>query len=378
MTTIPTDQIQLHQPEPPTNNRRPFLTPIPNLPGEFLLVLDNTSLDKIKRCHQAARNYLQLGREAHSKTAALVFGGAFHEAAALFHTEEYHKGNQFGDASIPEKHGKEAQDSAILKHFLDHPLPPSVIQFDYRNPTSALEVFKHYRSQCTPLLHPDYEWEILADDKGPIIERPFELPLAVLEFEQFPIEGVQSAGVPTKIHLAWSGRIDLLASINGRNHVVDHKTSSIDAPDYFRQFELSSQVRGYIWAASKLWPELSPRSFCHNGIFFKKNPGDAPLTARGPRGGNPPLHFQRTYYPTNSTQSYSDEALARWERDTILTIEDFLHSVSRNVFPLNDNSCIQKWGICEYHDCCRMDDEAMGDRYLMSPAYKTVSWNPTN
>lgn len=379
--TLPTNEVRTGPIEPETNARRPFLTPLPDLPSEFLLVVDNTSLDKIKRCHKAAQNYLVLSREAQAKTTALVFGGAFHEAAALFHTQEYlaqkNSDSDVGDSMF----GTIAQDKAIHKHFLDHPLPPSIYSNDYRTEAAALELFRHYRNQCNTLVHPDYEWEILADDKGPIIERAFEIPLAVLEFDNWEIlppgmdKPVHYDRV--KIHLAWSGRIDLLARVNGRNHVVDHKTSSIFTPDYFRQFELSSQVRGYVWAASHLWPEHSPKSFIHNGIFFQKPGVNQGLTTPGPRGGKAPLHFQRTFYPTNNEQAFSDAAIARWERDTILTIEDFLHSVSRSVFPLNDSACIQKFGLCEYHDCCRMDDEEMGNRYLMSPAFKTVSWNPT-
>lgn len=381
--TLPTNEVRTGPIEPETNARRPFLTPLPDLPGEFLLVIDNTSLDKIKRCHKAAQNYLVLGREAQAKTTALVFGGAFHEAASLFHQHEYWY--QLGDKSsgLGEKLGVDTQNRAIRQHFLDHPLPPFIYSSDYRTEAAALELFRHYRNQCNTLVHPDYEWEILADDKGPIIERAFEIPLAVLEFENFKLDlapyGTYDSRVVEvkKIHLAWSGRIDLLARVNSRNHVVDHKTSSIFTPDYFRQFELSSQVRGYVWAASHLWPEHSPKSFIHNGIFFQKPGVNQGLTTPGPRGGKAPLHFQRTFYPTNNEQAFSDAAISRWERDTILTIEDFLHSVSRSVFPLNDSACIQKFGLCEYHDCCRMDDEDMGNRYLMSPAFREVTWNPT-
>lgn len=393
--TLPTNEVLTGPIEPLTNARRPFLTPLPDLPGEFLLVVDNTSLDKIKRCHKAAQNYLVLGREAQAKTTALVFGGAFHEAAALFHTGEFEDQRNTYSIITETLYGPKAQDNAIRQHFLDHPLPPSIYSSDYRTETAALELFRHYRNQCNTLVHPDYEWEILADDKGPIIERAFEIPLAVLEFENFwlkvgsmsdehrelvgEVRGNDIYGEyrVDKVHLAWSGRIDLLARVNSRNHVVDHKTSSIFTPDYFRQFELSSQVRGYIWAASHLWPEHSPKSFIHNGIFFQKPGINQGLTSPGPRGGKAPLHFQRTFYPTNNEQAFSDAAITRWERDTILTIEDFLHSVSRSVFPLNDSACIQKFGLCEYHDCCRMDDEEMGNRYLMSPAFKEVTWNPT-
>ena len=59
----------------------------------------------------------------------------------------------------------------------------------------------------------DYRETVLEDETGPIIERPFELPLGVLQIEQ------ESAkyGFIKNIYVAWSGRIDRFAESNMRN-----------------------------------------------------------------------------------------------------------------------------------------------------------------
>jgi len=383
-------------PDPIDNVRRPFLSPIEGEPGNFLLVLDNTSLDHIKRCHRNAWQYLVLGREAHARNSALTFGGAIHEGLELFHTWQWTRNHPSHDTAMIEySYGKEAQDRAILNYFSLNPIPPDILAYDHRTPVAALEVMKHYRAQSNVELHPDYELEILADDEGPIIERSFEIPMAVLDLslslwdlakilnQETWITSATTPKTPVRIHLAWSGRIDLICSINGRPRVLDHKTSSIDTPDYFRGFELSSQVRGYVWAAQQLWPDIKPKSFVHNGIFFKKpnkTNSSASLIARGAKGGEPPLAFKRTYYPSNVNSEYSDTDLSRWKRDTILLIEDFLHSVSRGVYPMNDANCVVKYGMCPYHDVCTLacDNEPAAMKYLMSPAFKPVTWNPTN
>lgn len=383
-------------PEPPQNKRRDFLTPIPDLPGEFLLVLDNTSLEKIKRCHKAAENYLVLGREAHAKNAALTFGGAIHEGLEKFHKWQFRLEqakaflpNTEPLDTIKELHGPAAQDQAIVQYFTENPAPPDV----YRTVGNALEVLKHYRRRSDPDLHPDYEWEIMSDEHGPIIERAFEIPLAVLElwipYDLFIKLGGNpdneaihfsddSSQVFVRIHIAWSGRIDLIAKANQRIRIVDHKTTSISGDQFIQSFQLSSQTIGYLWAANQLWPSLDVSGFCLNAIAISAAAAKTAMTSgrsiaeRGPKGGEPALSFFRAYY------DYSPERIARWERDTVLLIEDFLHSLSRGTFPMNDRQCHDKFGVCPYFEACVIDDERVGRNLLMSDAFKQVTWNPTN
>lgn len=380
MTLLPTDRHILYPPPPAGNLRRPFLTPIPDLPDEFLLVLDNTSLEKIKRCHKAAQAYLILGREARPRSAALAYGGAMHEGLEIFHKwqwanqVEIEKGNSPLFPNDP-FFGAPSQDQAVLSYFASNPAPP-----DWRNPTSALAVLAAYRQRCDTNIYPDYEWEILSDDKGPIIERAFEIPMGVLDIDlpttYYSPPDWGGTHFPARIHLAWSGRIDLIARISGNVHVVDHKTSSIDEAKHIQGFAFSSQTIGYVWAyremaARGLVPDFNISRFCLNGIYFRKPAEGCSPTARGPKGGAPALSFSRSYF------QYSDDRIARWVRDTQRIIGDFLHSVSENHFPLNDRACFDKFGCCAYYDACTIDKEESGDKFLMSEAFKEVTWNPT-
>lgn len=390
MTTLPTNSTILYPPPPPNNQRRPFLTPIPNLPGEFLLVLDNTALDHVKRCHKNGQIYLILGREARPRNAALAYGGAIHQGLEVFHKHQWIKGKEEANEKTEEQFGKAAQDQAILSYFASNPAPAN----DYRTPAAALEVLTHYRRRCNPDLYPDYDWEILSDANGPIIERPFEIPMGVMDVDfHVPVDKdkIEEGEEPvwsdlhgsyshrvSRIHLAWSGRIDLIARINGLPHIVDHKTSSIDETKHTEGFPLASQVIGYIFAyremASRgLLPDFNISHFCLNAINLKRPLVKAPLSMieRGPRGGDPQLSFYRAYF------QYSEDRISRWLNDTKLLIEDFLHSVSRAHFPLNDRACFDKYGRCPYWDACTIDKEEIGDKFLMSEAYKEVTWNPT-
>ena len=108
-------------------------------------------------------------------------------------------------------------------------------------------------------------------DPLPIVERPFEIPIGVLEVgEKLQLPGWPEPQQIDVIHVAWSGRIDLAAKVNGRNRVVDHKTTSVAGEQFIPSFQLSYQTQGYVWAAQQLWPELLIDSFCLDAIYLKR------------------------------------------------------------------------------------------------------------
>ncbi len=92
---------------------------------------------------------------------------------------------------------------------------------------------------------------------------------------------------------------------------------------------------------------------------------------KGPRGGEPPLNFFRAYF------DYSPERIAQWETNALTLVEDFVHCLVRNYFPMHTKWCFGKYGKCQFHDVCTIDDPFVRMKMLMSDAYKDVTWNPT-
>lgn len=363
MIPLPTASVLTVAPD--NAPHRVFLTPLPT-PGDFLLVLDNSALEKWKRCAMAARNYLVLGREAHARNAALTFGGAVHVGL-----EALARG-----IDTPELVQR------VLSYFTENPTPLD----EYRTPATAIELLEHYRQRA---LLPDYIIEIQEDADGPLIERAFELPLGVVEVGQrimglhcppelkvdFSVVDETEGGVwISHIHIAWSGRIDTIARCGPDNpvRVLDHKTSSIDGDQFIQSFQLSSQVLGYIWAASQLWPQFNITSFCLNVLRLKRPGKGQGLMDRGPRGGEAPLAFFRAYF------DYSPERLIQWKSDTLHHISDLIHCLVRDAWPLNDRHCFDKFGECPYRAACVIDNPVVRDRFLLSDAFKPVTWNPTH
>lgn len=362
MINLPLASHHINPPESSAPTRKLFRE-IPDLPDEYLLVIDNSSLEVWKLCSYAARNYLVLHREGHARNAALVFGGAVH----------------LGLESLYRGESLNAAQARAVKYFTDNPVPPG----DYRTAAVASEVLQHYELRAR---QPDYAWQILSDSSGPLIERAFELPFAVFEVDaEISVPEWETPRYVKRIHVAWSGRIDVVTCANERNRVTDNKTTSIGSDDFIQSFQLSSQTRGYVWAGQQIWPELSISGFCLNALWLKRpakgsTSWNGSLVDKGPRGGDPALQLFRKYF------DYHPSAIEQWRRDTVAHIEDFITCLIRNHFPTNDRSCFNKYGRCQFHDACTMfADPANADgaelarvRFLNSSAYKAVTWNPTH
>lgn len=337
------------QPEPLTPSpRRELLTPLPE-PGHFLLVVDNSAIETFTTCPRYSEYYLRFAREGHAHNAALTFGGAIHKGLESIELGE-------DELTTAQK---------VLRFFTEHPTPPD----EYRTPTTALEVLAHYRVRAS---FPDYQWTLLSDSNGLLVERAFELPLGVLEVAtKIQLPTWMEPSYVSHIHVAWSGRIDVIANCNLRNRVCDHKTTSISGDQFVQDFQLSNATIGYVWAARQLWPDLDVSGFCLNAIHLRKHSPGIGLMDRGPRGGEPALKFFRSFF------DYSPARLLQWENNAMTLVEDFVHCLIRGYFPLHTKWCFAKYGKCQFHDVCTIDEPEVRMRMLQSDMYKDVTWDPT-
>jgi hypothetical protein len=374
MITLPTNTIH-STPVDDTPVRRELLTQVEA--DNYLMILDNSSLERLTTCPRSAEYYLLNRREAHAKNAALVFGGALH--AGL---ETFLKGPTVytvnPDCDAPPTSLEDTTDAhlakcfkAILDYFGSHPAPPD----EYRTSDIAIEVFTHYVQRCRL---PDYHWTPMRhpETSALLVEQAFELPLGVLEVNaEIQLPSWDTPRFVAKVFLAWSGKIDLIADVNERVRVVDHKTTSIAGEQFVQDFRLSNQTIGYVWAARQLWPSLNVTGFCCNAIHLKRPSSgkgySGPLTARGPRGGDPPLDFFRFYF------DYAPARLVEWETNVLEILSDLVFNLKRGYFPMHTKNCFAKYGRCQYHDVCSLDEVAMRNTLLASDMYKPVTWDPT-
>lgn len=340
LSSVVTDQ--------PVEPCREIIRPIPDS-DDYLLVLDNSSMEKFTTCPRASQYYSVYRREASGSSAALVFGGAVHVGL-----EQYYLGAS-----------QEKVISSALKFLQDKPIPVD----DYRTPAALADLLIAYIERCDL---PDYKLEVV-DNGTKLIETAFEVPLGRIEVgAKIKLPQWQSYRPIRYIYLAWSGRMDIIGLAHEQIRVVDHKTSKIDDGNYLKSYLLATQTLGYVWASRQIWPELDITSFCLNLIRFKQPTGSGPITLPGPRGGKPALEFSRHYY------NYSRDRINEWRENVLAICSDFISNLVRGYFPQHPQWCFGKYGQCQYHHVCSTDERNVRETILNSELYKTVTWDPTN
>lgn len=327
---------------------KPFLVPVPDSPEEYLLTIDNSTIERFSVCSRSGEYYKVHAREGRTKSAALVFGSAIHKGL-----DAIYQGKPFSAAA-----------TEITRYFQDNPPPIE----DYRTANLAIKVLDAYIHEE---LLPERRLLVARHDNLPIVEVPFEHYLTSFAINKVcKIEG-QDTYVKT-IHVAYSGKIDLIVQQpNGDAFVLDHKTTSVFNVHTTDEYYLSPQTRGYCWAAKKSFPDLEFKGAIINFIALKKptNPA-ASLFERGPRGGEPPLKFHRqTYF-------FGDAAIEEWHKNLCAILSDVLDYFQKSYFPQSYKWCVHKFGLCEYFNVCTAPSHARS-AILNSDLFQPVIWDPT-
>ena len=167
----------------------------------------------------------------------------------------------------------------------------------------------------------------------------------------------------------WAGKIDRIVEIGGLGYVEDHKTTSRLDKNFYKGFELSQQMMGYVHIAQQLIPSIKIVGVRINVIHALKT------------GTN----FERmlfSYSPdqmaewvsnTNHWMKRVNEDSKGWEYNKIMAEE----TGATALWPLahyGDNGCSRKYGLCQYHRVCsissRLRQQVLENDFPVNP------WNP--
>lgn len=315
------------------------------------LFIDNSSLEVFSTCARAAQYYICEKRESSEERSALGFGKRIHSIL-----ESRYRLNTGVIPPSGDESGTAARMFATAQAvFADH-VPTG--EEDYRNFSTATEFISKYNE-----FYPVEGFEILRlADGTPAIEIPFALPIGELEINgELLVRGLDG-GPPTlkhfdKIKIIWQGRIDMIVRQNNGIYILDHKTTSMMGPNYFKEFDLSHQVYGYIHSASVLLN--SPvAGFIVNALAIRK-----------PTKTGKAFEFQR--YPIHTEQGL----LGEWLTDTMYLVSDFVEMARRGYFPKMTKWCVGKYGTCQYHHICGLPPHSR-NIMLHSGNFREVKWNP--
>lgn len=315
---------------------------------DYILRIDNTSLESFAACDRAAFYRLLLGRTTQN-SAAIAYGQAIHSALEIL----YRDGLDF-------KQMLKAGFQELSKH------PTS--DGEWRNPEAfekAIRAYvKHYKLDSDPdffQLHtfdgaPAVELRF-ADELGQFTldsSLPFSRGLLVQEFDDNDNDPL----FISKLYIEWTGVMDLLVSQNGQNWIVDHKTTSIEGPSYYDGFELSQQFIGYARAAQKLLGQPVEGALL-NAIIGRK-----------PTKTGKSLDFARRFY------RYPTYLHDEWQHDVLNLIDDFVHRLKEAYFPKRTLWCVNKFSTCPYLSVCKLP-AGQREVLLQTSNYSNYTWDPT-
>lgn len=365
MLTDPLLSITLpSSPARPPLPTRKLLYPSPDHPDDYILELDNSTLEKFTICQRRAENYSIFSREAARDDSATSFGKLFHSC------EELRIRHGWSDTTA------RAQHELVAEHFLHHPVSPT----DHRTSDRMIRVLKTYNERYAT----DAIWDKVykTEDGEKVVERPFKVKLCTIPVnstipylaEQLltDIRNVTRVGAEENfeegftvrsIHVLWTGRIDLMLWDSNLLWVMDHKTSREGGKDFYEYFRLATQTRGYAWAGQKLTGK-PVAGLILNAVIVRP-----PLKTE--RSSSPREEFDRKSY------FYSADALVEWELSTRATVSDFVSSLVRGFFPMTGpKSFLSPCCRCDYNENCLLPREQRTADLANESLYRDVVWNP--
>ena len=309
-----------------------LLTPTDE-PGVFSLRIDNSSLESFTTCARNAEHTLVDKKRPAGRRSPLEFGSAIHDA--LEHRYRLAVNRPLTDE---EKH----QVIQRAVSYLTTVSPPEAD--DWRNASQAHDVLvKYFETYATEVF-------TVLD-----VENAFSLPLC-----EIPVDLVDPR---TKQHVDlvkvyWTGKMDVIArNLNNQTFLIDHKTSSMLGPSYYRQFENSQQMHGYCWAASEIY-NTPVRTVLINVLGSRK-----------PTRTGKSIQLERQFY------HYPNYMIDNWRHNVETLVADFLSHYFRDYFPMQTAWCVGKYGDCPFLDVCLLEP-AQRRVMLDSANYEDNTWSP--
>ena len=331
--------VRLH-PKPNEGVRKKLLTRI-DKSDDFILHIDNTSLESFLACDLASFYRLVLGRTTYP-TPALIYGQAIHAGLEYLY-----------------KNGPDLAKMISVGQVEMDKLPED--PQEWRNLNAMAKTFELYLKEYK---HDTIKPLVL--DSRPAVELAFKDHLGSVELnselrfsrETLVVDENELDNVYVKtLHIVWTGVIDVISEEGDSVMIVDHKTSSVLGNSYFDQFNLSQQFIGYTRAVKNLLnrPVL--------GALLNVLAGRKPT----PTGKSLEFHRRRYIYP--------EHLLDEWQQDILTLVGDFVNRLQVGHFPKRTLWCTGKFGTCPYMSVCSLAPD-LRPTMLYSDSYTDNLWDP--
>lgn len=292
--------------------------------GRKSIVINNSSLEKFTQCPRAYQYYGCNERTKSSASHSLIFGTAIHAGLEARYNALKNGGNPL-QASL-----KGFNDAWNFEAHYD----------DHRDYNYGIHVLENYDSVWS-----FYEKEMEIVD----IEYPFEK-------EIFTVKDPETS---KDIEVRWRGVIDLIYKKDGKTYLLDHKTTSILTPSYFAQYEINSQINGYIYTIQKATSKPVD-FFTINAIGTRK------LSKTKPKLKDDDIAI--------FTTEVNQESVEEWHSNLFAIVSNMVNCSKNEYWPMHTKNCIGKFGKCEFHDVC-VENKSNRGIILGSCLYTDVEHN---
>jgi len=301
-----------------------------------VIVMDNSSLSVFEECQRKFLYRVLLSLHEKVEKVSLTFGTAFHKFLELYYTGDYTFDVCF-EAFCKSAFKKNSRIATTRQLAID-----SGLLQEY-SAEFAFILCKKYKEY-----HPlDKEYfTVLRDSSGlPYTETGFALDL------------------PNGIII---GLIDLLGKINYNNKlvVIDHKTTKSLLSDKWKaQFNPNNQISKYLFAASEYLGQPVNTALI-NGIRVKDY-----------KRGDPTETSDKLFDRVETERT--DSQLIQHMSHVNYQLKQISQSISEGVdgFPMETNSCMGKYGECEYRRLCMCKNDLML-QLLVEGSFDIVKWSP--
>lgn len=356
------DPLSLNIPfdnQPPSTRpilpRRFLLQPSPTSPDDYLLEIDNSTLEQLSVCYRKFENYAVHGREKAGDDSATSFGTLFHTCEEL----------RLRVGLSPETVARQRE--LVVEHFSTfHPRPE-----DHRTADRMIQVLNAYNTTYANDGWPD---SIYMHEGEKFLERPFKVELCTIPINgTLPYSYNELVGTlfgsddllkVRNLHIIWTGKIDLIKHDSNALWVADHKTTSMGGKEWEEAFRLARQTVGYAWAGQQIIGQ--PIAGCIiNGVIIR-----AP--AKTARATLPREEFPRMTY------HYSQDRIEEWYEGVRYMMTDLANSLLRGYFPMTGPKSFKSPCVyCSYHENCQLPrSQRAAD--LSTDQFRDVTWSPTN
>lgn len=327
---------------PPTKDPKRYIFKRIEGTNDLLLRIDNSSLERFVTCPRSAEYHLIEGREMPSSPAP-AFGSRIHECL------EYTYGHAFDEKTW--RHCLRILET----RYLEAPFPED----EWRTFDLAVDLMSRYFNKYQLDLH---------TNKPLSLERSFSLPLCTFQVNAtLKVTGEKLLGevgnqqlvYVNKVHVYWSGKIDMLMEnrANGIITVWDTKTTSMMGPSFWDDFKISNQIIGYVWAAKQLFNLDKYPPALINALGIRK-----------------PTKFGKQIELDRMPLVYDEYLVNEWIQDVQYLVLDFIAHLKQGYFPKATKWCLGKYSKCQYHSvCCATSKEA---RLTELSYMHDVTWTP--